>query len=63
MVGLATSREVWVALERMFTSHSSAHTIQTWQFFTSTKKGNLSISDYFQKMRSFSDNPLKTMNL
>ena len=56
MVGLTTSREVWVALERLFASHSSARTIQTRQFLASTKKGNLSISDYFQKMKSFSDN-------
>ena len=56
MVGLTTSREVWVALERMFVSHSSARAIQTRQFFASTKKGNLSIFDYFQKMKSFSDN-------
>ena len=63
MVGLATSREVWVALKRMFASHSSSHTIKTRQFFASTKKVHLSISDYFQKMRSLSDNPFKTMNL
>jgi hypothetical protein len=56
MVGLSTSRKVWVALERMFASHSSTRAIQTRQFLASTKKGNLSISDYFQKMRSFSDN-------
>jgi histone deacetylase 1/2 len=56
MVGLSKSREVWVALERMFASHSFARAIQTRQFLASTKKGNLSISDYFQKMRSFSDN-------
>jgi hypothetical protein len=51
MVGLSTSREVWVALERMFTSHSSTRPIQTRQFLASTKKGNLSISDYFQNGR------------
>ena len=56
MVGLSTSREVWIALERMFASHSFARAIQTRQFLASTKKGNLSISDYFQKMKSFSDN-------
>ena len=56
MVGLTTSREVWVALERMFASHSSTRAIQTRQFLAFTKKGNLSISDYFQKMKSFSDN-------
>jgi hypothetical protein len=49
MVGLSTSREVWVALERMFAFHSFARAIQTRQFLASTKKGNLSISDYFQK--------------
>jgi len=56
MVSLSTSREVWVALERMFSFHSFARAIQTRQFLASTKKGNLSISDYFQKIRSFSDN-------
>ncbi|KAJ0104612.1 hypothetical protein Patl1_19648 [Pistacia atlantica] len=55
MVGLSTSREVWTALERMFSSHSSARVIQTWQFLVLTKKGNLSISYYYQKMKSFSD--------
>ena len=56
MVGLSTSREVRIALERMFASHSFAQAIQTRQFLASTKKGNLSISDYFQKMKSFSNN-------
>ena len=56
MVGLLTSREVWVALEKMFTSHSSTRTIQTRQLFASTKKGNLSIFYYFQKIRSFLNN-------
>ncbi|KAJ0049548.1 hypothetical protein Pint_17046 [Pistacia integerrima] len=55
MVGLSTSREVWIALERMFSSHSSARVIQTRQFLALKKKGNLSISDYYQKMKSFSD--------
>jgi hypothetical protein len=56
MVSLSTSREVWVALERMFSFHSFARAIQTRQFLASTKKGNLSISGYFQKIRSFLDN-------
>jgi hypothetical protein len=40
----------------MFASHSSTRAIQTCQFLASTKKGNMSTSEYFQKMRSFSDN-------
>ncbi|KAJ0105010.1 hypothetical protein Patl1_18416 [Pistacia atlantica] len=52
MVGLSTSREVWTALERMFFSHSSARAIQARQFLALTKKGNLSISDYYQMMKS-----------
>jgi hypothetical protein len=30
MVDLSTSREVWVALKRMFASYSSTRAIQTW---------------------------------
>lgn len=53
---LFTFQEVWVALERMFASHSSTRAILTRQFIVSTKKRNVSISAYFQKIKSFLDN-------
>ncbi|KAA8515403.1 hypothetical protein F0562_018986 [Nyssa sinensis] len=55
MVGLTTSREVWLSLEKLFSTHSTVRAIQTRQFMATTKKGNLSIFEYFQKMKSFAD--------
>ncbi|KAJ0105009.1 hypothetical protein Patl1_18410 [Pistacia atlantica] len=52
MVGLSTFREVWTTLERMFSFHSSARAIQARQFLALTRKGNLSISDCYQMMKS-----------
>lgn len=51
VVGLATSRDVWLTLERLFSSHSQAHIMQIrYQLYT-MKKGNLLIADYYQKIK------------
>ncbi|KAA8534456.1 hypothetical protein F0562_031973 [Nyssa sinensis] len=55
MVGISTSREVWVALETIFSSHSRARAMQTRQILSVIKKGNQSISDYFQKIKTHAD--------
>ena len=50
-----TSREVWLALERLFSSHSRAHIMQMHFQLATLKKGGSSISDYYQKFKSLSD--------
>lgn len=42
-------------LEKMFSSHSHAHIMQTWYKLATLKKGNLSIQYYFQKAKNFAD--------
>lgn len=55
VVSCSTSWEVWSALERMFSSTSQARILTIWSQLSSLKKGNLSISDYFQWGKSLSD--------
>jgi hypothetical protein len=50
-----TSREVWLALERLFSSHSRAHIMQMHFQLATLKKGGSSISDYYQKFKSLFD--------
>jgi hypothetical protein len=47
LVGLTSSREVWLALEKMISSQSSARVMQTHYTLATLKKGNLNITDYF----------------
>ena len=51
----ATSREAWAALHTCFASQSQAraHSIRTKP--GETKLGDLSITDYFNKMRGLAD--------
>ncbi|KAA8533788.1 hypothetical protein F0562_031305 [Nyssa sinensis] len=57
MVGISTSRAAWVALETIFSSHSRARAgaVQTRQLLSVMKKGNQSIFDYFQKIKTHAD--------
>lgn len=55
MVGISTSREVWIALETIFSSHSCARAMQTRQLLSVMKKENQSISNYFQKIKTHLD--------
>jgi hypothetical protein len=68
-VGIKTSREVWLTLERMFASESQARIVQIRYQLTSLKKGALTITDYYQKARILAqtlatiDKPLKDSEL
>ena len=47
VVKFNTSRDMWQALEKMFTSQSRARTMQIYYQLATLKKGNSSIVDYF----------------
>ena len=55
VVGCTTSRDLWMALERMFTSQSRARIMQIHYQLATTKKGGSLISDYFQKFKGLAD--------
>lgn len=52
VVGLKTSREVWLTLERMFAAQSQARVIQSRYQLATLKKGASSMSEYFQKAQT-----------
>jgi len=54
-VGCATSRALWMSLEKMFTSQSRAQMMQVHYQLATSKKGTSSVTDYFQKMKLLSD--------
>ena len=49
------SRDVWQALERMFTSQSRARTMQIHYQVATLKKGNSLIADYFHQFTTLVD--------
>uniref|UniRef100_A0A2N9HK34 Integrase catalytic domain-containing protein n=1 Tax=Fagus sylvatica TaxID=28930 RepID=A0A2N9HK34_FAGSY len=55
LVGRSSSRDVWLTLEKMFSSQSRARVMQTRYHLAMLKKGNMSIPDYFQKAKSYAD--------
>jgi hypothetical protein len=55
VVKCTTSRDVWLTLERLFTSHSRARTMQVHYQLATFKKGNTSVADYFHKFTCFTD--------
>ena len=55
IVGLSTSRQDWLALERMFSAHSQARITRIRFQLSTLKKGDSSITDYFQKAKNLSD--------
>jgi hypothetical protein len=69
VVGLKTSREVWLTLERMFAAQSQARVMHSRYQLATLKKGASSISDFFQKAQSIAhtlaaiDEPLKASEL
>jgi hypothetical protein len=69
VVGVPTSREVWVLFEKMFASESKARLMQTHFQLTTMKKGSLSIVVYFQKIQHLSqilaaaEDPIKPSEL
>ncbi|KAF5477236.1 hypothetical protein F2P56_003898 [Juglans regia] len=50
-----TCRELWINLETMFTSQSQAKVFQIRHQLTNLKKGSLSITDHYRKVRLLSD--------
>lgn len=52
---LTRASEVWSAIEGIYASQSRARVINTRLALSTTKKGNLSISDYVGKMKSLAD--------
>uniref|UniRef100_A0A2N9GEP2 Reverse transcriptase Ty1/copia-type domain-containing protein n=1 Tax=Fagus sylvatica TaxID=28930 RepID=A0A2N9GEP2_FAGSY len=55
LVGRSSSHDVWLTLEKMFSSQSRARVMQTRYHLATLKKGNMSIPDYFQKEKSYAD--------
>lgn len=58
LVGVATMRtsaQVWRTLEEMFSSQTRARSVNTRIALATTKKGNLTVAEYFSKMRSYAD--------
>uniref|UniRef100_A0A2N9HBX8 Reverse transcriptase Ty1/copia-type domain-containing protein n=1 Tax=Fagus sylvatica TaxID=28930 RepID=A0A2N9HBX8_FAGSY len=55
IVKCGTSREVWLTLERMFTSQSRARTMQIHYQLATLKKGDSSVADYFHKFTGLAD--------
>lgn len=55
VVGCVTSRDLWVTLERMFTSQSRARIMQIHYQLDTIKKSGSSIPDYFQKIKGLAD--------
>ncbi|KAH6785742.1 hypothetical protein C2S51_038197 [Perilla frutescens var. frutescens] len=51
-----TSRDLWHMLQSLFQSQSKARVIQLKLQLQTTKKGDLTIDEYFLKMRSYADN-------
>ena len=55
VVRCTTSREVWLTLERMLTTHSRARTMNIHYQLSTLKKGDSSIVDYFLKFTGLVD--------
>jgi hypothetical protein len=55
VVKCTTSREVWLTLERMFTAHSRARTMNIHYQLSTLQKGDSSIADYFHKFTGLVD--------
>ncbi|KAA8535839.1 hypothetical protein F0562_030841 [Nyssa sinensis] len=55
VVGLTTSRDVWLALEKTFSSTSSTRILSIHFQLSTLKKASLTITDYFTKVKQLSD--------
>jgi len=54
VIGFSTSREVWLTLETLFSAQSQSRIMQLKHQVATLKKGDLSISAYYQKAQGFS---------
>ena len=50
-----TSAQVWRALGNSFASQTQARSVNTRISLTATKKGEMSVTDYFNKMKFYGD--------
>jgi hypothetical protein len=50
-----TTVEVWQAIETMFASQTHAWVVHLCVALTTIKKGNMCVTNYFAKMKSFDD--------
>ncbi|CAO2141788.1 unnamed protein product [Urochloa humidicola] len=55
VVALQSSSQVWSAIEASFTSVTKARSVNTHLVLTTTKKGSMSVADYYTKMKALSD--------
>lgn len=55
VIFLPTAREVWLALEKMFSSSSRARTMQIRMQLSTLQKEELAITDYICKVKSLAD--------
>ncbi|KAJ0093923.1 hypothetical protein Patl1_25280 [Pistacia atlantica] len=55
IIGLTTSRDVWLGLEKTFSSTSSARILSIRFQLSTLKKASLTITDYFTKVKQLSD--------
>ncbi|GAV70641.1 UBN2_3 domain-containing protein [Cephalotus follicularis] len=55
VVGLTTLAAVWSALDRLFSSQSRARIMQLRYQLQTVKKGNLTVADYFNRVKSIAD--------
>ncbi|XP_057803046.1 uncharacterized protein LOC131018337 [Salvia miltiorrhiza] len=55
VVRCSSSREFWSVLERLFMSQSKARIMQLRLLLQTTKKGAMSVEEFFLKMRSYAD--------
>jgi hypothetical protein len=51
VISCKTTHELWTTLDQIFTSESQARTLNLRLQLTTAKKGNLSIFDYFCKIK------------
>lgn len=55
VVSIETAAELWRTLENMLCSQTRARSFNTRVAMTTTRKGNLKITDYINRIKSFSD--------
>ena len=55
VINCTTSQEVWSGLERMFSSTSTARTMHLRSQLSSITKGNSSVTEYFQRVKTLAD--------
>lgn len=50
-----TAAEVWATIERMYSMHTRARTMNTRFALTNTKKGKMTLPEFFGKMKALGD--------